>query len=83
MTPFVIYADFKSILEPSGRQVKNITYTQQQKVCAAAAILISRFNNFDKRTVMKVGETALTELVWHAHHLGSEDRGDSPDESGD
>ena len=26
--PFVIYADFESILEPSGRQVKHTTYTQ-------------------------------------------------------
>ena len=41
--PFVIYADFESILEPSGRQVKHTTYTQQHKVCAAAAILTSSF----------------------------------------
>ena len=45
--PFVIYADFESILEPSGRQVKHTTYTQQNKVCAAAAILTSSFYNFD------------------------------------
>ena len=44
---FVIYADFESILEPSIRQVKHITYTQQHKVCAAAAILTSSFYNFD------------------------------------
>ena len=30
---FVVYADFESILEPTGRQVKHITYTQQHKVC--------------------------------------------------
>ena len=41
--PFVIYADFESILEPSGRQVKHTTYTQQHKACAAAAILTSSF----------------------------------------
>ena len=61
--PFVIYADFESILEPSGRQVKQTTYTQQQKVCAAAAILTSSFYNFDQRTVMKVGENALAEFL--------------------
>ena len=61
--PFVIYADFESILEPCGRQVKNTTYTQQHKVCAAAAILTSSFYNFDQRTVMKVGENALAEFL--------------------
>ena len=55
--PFVIYADFESILEPSGRQVKHTTYTQQHKVCAAAAILTSSFCNFDQRTVMKSEKT--------------------------
>ena len=69
--PFVIYSDFESILEPSNRQVKHTTYTQQHKVCAAAAILTSSFYNFDQRTVMKVGDNALTEfldslIVWKA-----------------
>ena len=36
---FVINADFKSIFELSGRQIKHNTYTQQHKVFAAAAIL--------------------------------------------
>ena len=30
--PFVIYADFESILVPLGRQVKNTTLTQQHKL---------------------------------------------------
>ena len=69
--PFLIYADFEFILEPSGRQVKHTTYTQQHKVCAAAAILTSSFYNFDQRTVMKVGENALAQfpdslIVWEA-----------------
>ena len=69
--PFVIYADFESIFEPLGRQVKQTTYTQQHKVSAAAAILTSSFYNFDQRTVMKVGENALAEfldtlIVWEA-----------------
>ena len=37
--PFVIYEYFKCILEQSGRLVKQTTYTQKHKVCAAAAIL--------------------------------------------
>ena len=53
--PFVIFADFESILKPSGRQVKRTTYSQQHKVCAAAAILTSSFYNYEQRTVMKVG----------------------------
>ena len=69
--PFVIYADFESILEPLGRQVKETTYTQQHKVCAAAAILTLRFYEFDQRVVMEVGENALAEfldtlIVWEA-----------------
>ena len=45
--PFVIYADFESILELSGFHVKHITYTQQHKVCAATAILTSSIYNFN------------------------------------
>ena len=62
-SPFVIYADFESIIELSNRQVKHTTYTQQHKVCAAAAILMLSFYNFDQRTVMKVGENALAEFL--------------------
>ena len=66
---FVIYADIKFILEPSGRQVKHTTYTQQHKVCAAAAILTSSLYNFDQRIVIKVGKNTLAEfhdtlIVW-------------------
>ena len=60
---FVIFADFESILEPSGRHVKHTTYIQQHKVCAAAAILSSSFYNVDQRTMMKVGENALAEFL--------------------
>ena len=61
--PFVIYAGFESILEPSGRHVKHTTYSQQHKLCAAAAIRTSRFYNFDQQTVIKVGKNALAELL--------------------
>ena len=57
--PFVIYADFESILEPSDRQVKHTTYNKQQKVCVAAVIPNSSFNNFDQRTLIKVKKNAL------------------------
>ena len=67
----MIYADFESILEPSGRQVKQTTYAQQHKVFAAAAILTSNFSNFYQRRVIKVEENALAEfldslIVWEA-----------------
>ena len=45
MAPFVIYADFESIHEPLGRQVKQTTYSQQHKVCAAAAMLCFTLGN--------------------------------------
>ena len=69
--PFIIYADFESILQLLGRQVKQTTYTQQHKVCAAAAILTTKFYNFIQRAVIKVGENALAEfldtlIVWEA-----------------
>ena len=63
MAPFVIYADFESILEPLGRQVKQTTYSQQHKVCAAAAVLCSTLGNCNQLTVMKVGENALAEFL--------------------
>ena len=63
MAPFVIYADFKTILEPLGRQVKQTTYSQQHKVCAAAAILCSNLGNYNQLTVIKVGENAHTEFL--------------------
>ena len=59
----MIYADFESILEPLGRQVKQKTYSQQYKVCAAAAILCSTLGRYNQVTVMKVGENALTEFL--------------------
>ena len=61
--PFVIYADFESTLEPSGRHVKHTTYIQQHKVCAAAATLTSSFYNFDKRAMMKIKENAFAEFL--------------------
>ena len=39
--PFVIYADFESILEPMERRVKQTLYNQQHKISAACAMLVS------------------------------------------
>ena len=39
--PFVIYADFESILEPMERWVKQTLYNQQHKISAACAMLVS------------------------------------------
>ena len=47
MAPFVISADFESNLEPINRQAKQTTYSQQHKVCAAAAVLCSTLGNYN------------------------------------
>ena len=63
MAPFVIYADFESILEPLGLQAKQTTYSQHHKVCAATAILCSTLGRYNQLMVTKVGENALTEFL--------------------
>ena len=63
MAPLVIYSDFESILEPLGRDVKQTTYSQQHKVCAAAAIVCSNLGRYNQLTVIKVGKNALTEFL--------------------
>ena len=63
MTPFVVYADFEFILEPLGVQVKQTSYSQQQKVCAAAAILCSTLGRYNQLTLTKVKTNALTEFL--------------------
>ena len=63
MAPFVNYADFESVLEPLGRQAKQTTYSQQHKVCAAAAILCSTLGQYNQLMVMEVWENALAEFL--------------------
>ena len=63
MAPFVIYADFESILEPINRKAKKTTYSQQHKVCASAAVLCSILGNYNQLTMMKFGENALAEFL--------------------
>ena len=60
--PFVIYADFTSILDVFNRKVQQTTIVQHIKVCAAAAILCSNLPNFNQRTMMKVGFQAHSEF---------------------
>ena len=61
--PFVIYADFESILEPLGRHVHRTTLSQLHKVCAAAAILCSYMPDFNQRTIIKFGPQALSDFL--------------------
>ena len=61
--PFVIYADFESILEPFGTNMQRTTYAQHHKVCAAAAILCSNLLEFNQRTMIKVGAHALSDFL--------------------
>ena len=63
IAPFVIYADFESILEPLGRKANLTTYTKKHKVCEAAAILCSTLGRYNQLTVMKVRKNALSEFL--------------------
>ena len=63
IAPFVIYADFESILEPLGRHANQTTYTQQRKVCAASAILCWTLGRYNQLTVKNVGKNALSEML--------------------
>ena len=76
MAPFVIYANFESILEPFGRYVRHTTNTQQHNKCLAAPIHTSSFYNYDKWTVMNVKSNSLAEflyllIVWEAEIVAS------------
>jgi hypothetical protein len=63
MAPFVIYADFESILEPMDLTNKQTHYTQKHKLCAAAAIISSKFNDFNGRFTLHVGPDALFKFL--------------------
>ena len=66
--PFVMYADFESILEPLGTNMQRKTFAQHHKVCAAAVIISSNLSEFNQRTIIKVGPHAfynfLEELIY-------------------
>ena len=61
--PFVIYADFESILEPMERRVKQTLYNQQHKISAACAMLVSTSPGIPNQTWVSIGENALSEFL--------------------
>ena len=61
--PFVIYADFESILESIDSQNKRTHYVQHHKVCAAAAILCSYIAEMDNQVMMFCGPDALADFL--------------------
>ena len=61
--PFVIYADFESILEPMERRVKQTLFNQQHKISAACAMLVSHVRGITNQTWLGTGENALSEFL--------------------
>ena len=61
--PFVIYADFESILERVDRQNKRTHYDQQHKVCAAAAILCSYIPEMNNKLMLFSGPNTLENFL--------------------
>ena len=55
--PFVIYADFESILEPMDRRVKQTLFNQQHKISAACAMLVSTHAAIPTQTWLRLGRT--------------------------
>ena len=63
IAPFVVYADFKSILKPIERRDKNTFYEQHHKISAACAILVSTIKEVPTRTLHSINENALSEFL--------------------
>ena len=61
--PFVIYADFESILEPMDKQNNRTHYGQLHKVCAAAAILCSYIPEMINKVMIFSGLNPLEEFL--------------------
>ena len=61
--PFVVYADFESIVEPIQRQNKNTLYDQHHKISAACAILVSTIKAVPTRTWHSIHVNALSEFL--------------------
>ena len=61
--PFVIYADFESILERVDRQNKRTHYDQQHKVCAAAAILCFYIPEMNNKLMLFSGPNTLENFL--------------------
>ena len=61
--PFVIYADFESILVSIIRRVKQNIYNQQHKILAACAMLVSNVPAVPTQAWLSIGENALSEFL--------------------
>ena len=61
--PFVIYADFESILEREDMQNKRTHYDQKHKLCAAAAILCSDVPEMNNKLMLFSGPNALEDFL--------------------
>ena len=60
--PFVIYADFESILEPMDKQIKCTHYGQLHKVCADAALLCSYIPQMNNKIMLYSVPNALEDF---------------------
>ena len=61
--PFVVYADFESIIEQIQRQDKTTLYDQHHKILAACAILVYTIKAVLTQTLHSINENALSEFL--------------------
>jgi hypothetical protein len=61
--PFVIYADFESILQKVDIQNKRTHYDQQHKLCSAAAILYSQHEDMQNKLMLFSGPNTLEDFL--------------------
>ena len=61
--PFVIYADFESLLHQIDTQCGKTHRSHYHEACASAAILISKFSDVKNRTFIDSGENALDNFL--------------------
>ena len=58
-SPFVVYADLESLLQPISIRMNQSLLVQQHKDCAAAALLCSSIPQFNNKLIMSVGSTSF------------------------
>ena len=61
--PFVIYANFESILKPIDKVTKATTYFQQHDLCSAAALLVSTIPKIYNTFAIFTGRNALSKFL--------------------
>ena len=62
-SPFIIYIDLESILVPEERRTKSTEIFENQKACAASALVCSTIRAFDRRECMFIGADCISELL--------------------